>query len=358
MTARITVDARYLKRPAVGISVYLHDFITELLHSSHAVTLVTSHPAHVRWLAESFPGADVDLVPGRHSVVWEQVALPRYLHEQQPGVYLAGGNRGLPFRSPSRTRLALIVHDLIPLRMPRTYLLGDPFGAARFLSGTAVSLARADLVIANSHSTAAEVRRLRSKARVVIRYPRTPSPPAAGPLPAGWPDEFLLHCGGADSRKNVTRLLAAHREYRRRGGNLPLVVLGANFDAIREAEAWDDGVRFTGVVSESTKWQALRRARAVAYPSTWEGFGLPILEALAVGTPVLAGYGGAQREVGGDAALYVDPQDHEALTAALARVTEPAWRAHVRRVGHSRLRHIRNSHVDAASSLRALLDPP
>jgi glycosyltransferase involved in cell wall biosynthesis len=353
---RITIDARYLQRPAVGISVYLRDFITEVQGGPGQVTLVTSQPDHVRWLAESFPGAAVELLAERRSALWEQVELPRYLRATRPDVYIAGGNRGLPLRSPPGTRLALVVHDLIPLRMPRTYLLGDPFAAPRVLFGTAVSLARADLVIANSRSTAADVVRARPNVRVLVRYPRTPAPPADGrPLPSEWPDQFLLHCGGADPRKNVTRLLEAHRAYRRRGGLLPLVVLGGGFEPLRASEAWDEGVLFTGVVPESEKWRALRRARAVVYPSSWEGFGLPILEALAVGTPVLAGRGGAQPEVGGDAALYVDPDSHEELTTGLRRVTEPAWRTHVQRAGPSRVRTIERARVDAGECLRSLL---
>ena len=354
---RLTVDARYLRRPAVGISVYLADFIAELAGGSYAVTLLTNDPTHARRLGERFPGCEVDVLAERREVPWEQRALPRHLQAAVPDIHLAGANRGLPLRSPPHTRLALIMHDLIPLRMPRSHLLADPFAAGRFLFGTAVSLARADLVITNSRSTADDVRRLRPRVPRVVRYPSVPEIPTlqTGP-PAGWPAEYLLYCGGADRRKNVDGLVAAHAEYRRRGGRLPLMIIGFGFDGLRERtrdRGAADAVLFAGVVSEAVKWQAVSHAQAVLYPSSWEGFGLPILEALAVGTPVLAGRGGAQPEVGGDVAAYVDVDERDSLVDGIRQVLDPAWREIVRRRGPAQVALLRAAHRSAGE----ILDP-
>ena len=351
---RITIDARYLRRPTVGISIYLADIIQELAEDRE-ITLVTNDPAHRRQLADTFGTCRVDCLPQLRETLWEQRSLPEYLHHAGPDVYLAGANRGLPIRSPRRTKLVLIVHDLIPLRMFRTHLVPNPFGAARFLFGTAVSFIRADLVITNSHSTAAEVARIRSGVPTVVRYPSVPTVPSAdaGP-PVDWPDEYLLYCGGSDLRKNVEGLIAAHAEYRRQGGAIPLVIIGFGFDDLAEehrSNCSDGNVIFTGIVSEPVKWQAVRHARAVLYPSAWEGFGLPILEALAVGTPILAGHGGAQPEVGGDAALYVDVNDRDALTTGIRDVIDPAWRAVVRRRGPPQVERVRAAHRSAGQIL-------
>jgi glycosyltransferase involved in cell wall biosynthesis len=74
-----------------------------------------------------------------------------------------------------------------------------------------------------------------------------------------------------------------------------------------------------GPVTEEEKWQLLARAACLLYPSFDEGFGLPVLEAMAVGTPVIASNRGALPEVGGDAAMYVEPQDTEAMSFALTQ---------------------------------------
>ena len=356
---RIAIDARYLRWPGVGISTYLADFVAELAGDGIDATLVTNDPAHARKLVDTFPAYRVDHLPQGREALWEQRALPRYLRHTTPDVYVAGGNRGLPLRSPTSTRLALILHDLIPLRMPVKHLLPDPFAAARFLLGTAISLPRADLIITNSRSTEDEVRRLRPRARTVVRYPSVPVAPApGGQMPSAWPSEYLLYCGGDAPRRNVPSLLAAHADYRRGGGSLPLVLIGAGCDRLRRRHG-DRGsagdIIFGGLVSEDLKWLALRSARAVLYPSSWEGFGLPILEALSVGTPVLAGYGGAQPEVGGDAVLYVDVHDHESLVRGIHEVADPAWRAVSKQRGPARLDRLRAAHLSAPEALASLL---
>jgi len=353
---RIALDARYLRRAGVGISAYLVDFIAELAEDDFDLTLLTNDPAHAATLAHAYVSCQVVDLCDRREITWEQRALPRYLREATPEIYVAGANRGLPTRSPHATKLALIVHDLIPLRMPRTHLLSDPFGASRFLFGTLVSIARADLIIANSHSTSRDVRHLRPNVRATVRYPSIPTPASTDSgKPKDWPEEFLLYCGGADSRKNLKGLVAAHAEYRRKGDGLPLVVIGSGFDD-RKADLLRissvDALIFTGLVPDAVKWWAIRTARAVLYPSTWEGFGLPILEALAVGTPVLAGRGGAQPEVGGNAVVYVDVHDHEALLAGIDEVISASWRGIVRQAGPAQVHRIRVSHQTAGQVLR------
>lgn len=355
----ITLDARYLRRRGVGISIYLADFIAELAADpAFDVTLLTSGSGHAARLRDEFPGCAVDHMPEPREVMWEQRWLPAYLRRAEPQIYVAGANRGLPARSPSQTKLVLIVHDLIPLRMPRTHLVLNRFGALRFLLGTAISLTRADLIVTNSHSTAADVTRLRASARTNVRYPSVPTVPEMnGSPPAGWPADYLLYCGGADERKNVKGLVVAHAECLRRGGSLPLVIMGNGFED-RKAELRRFGsaadLHFTGLVSDEVKWAAIRHARAVLYPSSWEGFGLPILEALAAGTPILAGRGGAQPEVGGDAAVYVDPDDVEALVFGIDKVISPEWREIVARRGPEQLARVRAATPSASRVLSSL----
>ena len=346
---RVAVDARYLMRPGVGISVYLRDFITELAAGDDDVTLLTSAESHAAALAAEFPRCSSTALVQRRRTVWEQVELPRWLAGAEPDVLIAGANRGLPLRRASPTTSnVLILHDLIPLRMGREYLLGDPLSAWRYLFDTAVSLARADLFVVNSRSTADDLRRLCPRARVAVRYPGFDSSPAsASAPPAGWPERYFLYCGGADARKNVAQLLEAFYAYRRAGGENALVVIGSGFDRLRAGNE-SPHTFFTGYVDDAVKTAAIAHAQAVVYPSRFEGFGLPIAEALAFGVPVLAGGGGAQTEVGGEAALYVDVHDVASIADGLRRVSAAPWRDAVRRTAPEQVERLRRGRIPAS----------
>jgi len=144
-----------------------------------------------------------------------------------------------------------------------------------------------------------------------------------GPLPGGLAPGFLLAVGTIEPRKNYPRLLAAYRLLKARGGAPPLVVAGrvgwAYGSALDELRA-EPGVRLLTGVDDPGLLGLYRAAGALAFPSLYEGFGLPLLEAMAEGLPALAGDAGALPELAGDAALLVDPRDVEAIAAGLERV--------------------------------------
>jgi glycosyltransferase involved in cell wall biosynthesis len=144
-----------------------------------------------------------------------------------------------------------------------------------------------------------------------------------GALPEGVEPGFLLAVGTIEPRKNYPRLLAAYRLLRERGGAPPLVVVGrvgwAYGSALDELRA-EPGVRLLTNVDDRTLRALYRAAAALALPSVYEGFGLPLLEAMAEGLPALAANAGALPELAGDAALLVDPLDVEAIADGLGRV--------------------------------------
>ena len=142
----------------------------------------------------------------------------------------------------------------------------------------------------------------------------------------GLPDDYLIHVGTIEPRKNLSRLVAALEGLRREGLRVPLVVVGARGwlydDFFRELEKLDvrHDVVFPGYVPGPDLPLLYNGARASATPSVYEGFGLPVLEAMACGTPVVAAQTSSLPEIGGDAALYFDPHDVDAIAAAVRRV--------------------------------------
>lgn len=213
------------------------------------------------------------------------------------------------------------VHDAIPLtHADLTPIAGDRH--RRLLEQVA---ARADALVAVSQAAADEIAQalgLDAGQVVDCSQPVTvDGDDARMPLPAGLErGRYLLVCGTVEPRKNVATIAAA---YRRSGATLPLVIAGP--DGWRSAGIADVLGATPGVVrlpyqSRATIVALLAQARALLMPSLAEGFGLPVAEAMALGTPVVTSNSGALAETAGDAALLVDPRDEEALRDAIARI--------------------------------------
>jgi glycosyltransferase involved in cell wall biosynthesis len=144
----------------------------------------------------------------------------------------------------------------------------------------------------------------------------------AGPLPEGIEPGFILAVGTIEPRKNYPRLLEAYRRLRS-DPKPPLVIAGragwAYGDALERIKS-EPGVRYLGHVDEPTLAALYDAAVVLAFPSLYEGFGLPLLEAMARGLPAVVGNTGALPELAGDAALLVDPEDVSAIQVALEHV--------------------------------------
>jgi glycosyltransferase involved in cell wall biosynthesis len=156
----------------------------------------------------------------------------------------------------------------------------------------------------------------------------------------GLPERFLIHVGTIEPRKNLTRLVEALHLLREQGLDIPLVVVGqkgwlyAGLFRRLEELGMEDRVHFPGYVVASDLPLLYGAATATAMPSVYEGFGLPILEAMACGTPVVCSNSSSLPELGGQAARYFDPYDAEGMAAAILPVwTQAAMREEMREQG-------------------------
>jgi len=142
----------------------------------------------------------------------------------------------------------------------------------------------------------------------------------------GLPGHFLIHVGTIEPRKNLSRLVEALRGLRNAGLSIPLVVVGGRGwlydDFFRRLESLQmgDAVLFPGFVPDDDLAVLYSAAAATVMPSVYEGFGLPILESMACGTPVLASSSASLPELGGEAARYFDPYDVAAMTGCIREV--------------------------------------
>jgi GT2 family glycosyltransferase/glycosyltransferase involved in cell wall biosynthesis len=158
---------------------------------------------------------------------------------------------------------------------------------------------------------------------------RLPAPPPGSPLPAGAPDEpFFFYPANFWPHKNHETLLVAYRLYVQGAASRawPLVFTGhpdSRMELLRELRdglGLTDRVRFLGHLNEAAFAALFARAGALVFPSLYEGFGIPLLEAMRFGLPILAAKSAALPEVGGDAGLFVDPRDPRAIADSLRRL--------------------------------------
>ena len=295
----------------------------------------------------------------RFPALWRSLAIPSAAARDAVDVY-HGLSHELPLTPFSpRTRTVVTMHDLLFLTHPHLYpWLDRSLYAWKYRQ----SCRRADLVVAISRRTAQDVQELFGiePERIRVAY-QSCSPAFAAPLDDAalqrlrrvhdLPSDHVLFVGSLIERKGVRTLveaLALLSPSDRPG--LVIVGTGPLEPALREqvrAAGLDARTRFLGQVPSTDLPGLYRLARVFAYPSVGEGFGIPILEALTSGTPVVTSTGSCFAEAGGDAALYAAPGSAPELAEALARALgdEDLRRGMIER-GH---RHALDFHISRTS---------
>ena len=285
-------------------------------------------------------------------IIWEQTCLAAISRE----VNLI---HGLAFAAPlaSSCPTVVTVHDLSFLRYPSAF---RPFNRSYLSLITKASTRRATRVIAVSASTRQDIINLIGvPAERVIVVPNGVNPEFSPADPVdvsdyrqrvGLPGRYMLFLGTLEPRKNLVRLLEAYALLRSRdpddSANIsaptipPLVIAGAKgwfyqeiFTRVTDLGLADQ-VIFPGFVpAEELPWW-YRGAELFVYPSLFEGFGLPVLEAMACGTPTITSRASSLPEVAGDGAILVDPEDVALLAEAIHRVlTTPSLAGQLRTAG-------------------------
>lgn len=254
----------------------------------------------------------------------DQWLLPRLLTQLRPDVYHAT-YYAVPTLVPGR--VVVTIYDLIPRLFPHYWPNRVVRGSIN--AWTAYAARRAQRIIACSQSTADDLARLLPRAARKVRVvPLGVAPRPIEATPAGHQapaTPYLLYVGSNKPHKNLPRLVAAFAQTASEtSGNL--IIAGAWDDRYPEAqnEARRHGLQqrviFEHHPSNARLEQLYAAARGFVFPSLYEGFGLPVLEAMATGLPVATTDRGSLREVAGDAALLFDPDDEGSIAAALRQL--------------------------------------
>jgi glycosyltransferase involved in cell wall biosynthesis len=290
---------------------------------------------------QALDGLDCEAVlsPYRHEVTLKMRWLPTVEPELESDAILYPYWPSPPFRRPDAPPAAVFVHDLAFRLRPREV----PWQQRAYM-GTILgpALRNAAAVLVPSEATRRDlldlyrIAGLESKLNVIAEG--LPSPVAAGPLPEGLEPGFILAVGTVEPRKNYPRLLAAFRQLRGRQGALPFIINGrpgvpqlviagrpgwAIGDTLQRIGA-EPGVRYLGHVDEPTLSALYESASVLAFPSLYEGFGLPMLEAMSRGLPAVVGAAGALPELALGSAITVEPEDVDGIAAALEQLLADA----------------------------------
>ncbi len=317
------INGRFLGRPVTGVERYGREVLRRLGTPSKVV--------RPRKAARGLLGH-----------LWEQVVLPSRLPAD--GLLWSPANTG-PLRA---RRHVVTLHDLAALEHPEWYQPRFALWYAWLLPRLARRATR--LITVSRFSRERIVVRLGvSESRVDVAPPGV-GPPfgavptgAAGAAPArhGLEGPFLLAVGTLEPRKNLGTVLAAWRRAAPRLPGVSLVVVGGKGPLFRRVrpEVAAERVRWLGRVPEEDLAALYAAARGLVYVPLYEGFGLPPLEAMACGCPVLASPAGGLVEAVGEAALLVAPERVEAVAEGMERlVADEALRKRLREAGLERAR--------------------
>jgi glycosyltransferase involved in cell wall biosynthesis len=339
---RIGIDAHVIGRRQTGNERFLANLVRSMREQcDHDLFLYfTERDAARAWGARRFPQTIVRHMRPANPFLRIPLSLPTLAFVDRLDVLLVHYNSPPLVTCPVVT----IVHDVAFARFPLFY---SPFERTWMPRAIPASMRKAAAVVTVSEFSRDEIVTLYGipREKVVVAYDGVdPIFSEGSPVSSPVEPPFFLAIGNLQPRKNVATLVRAFRELTRAHPDLPerLVIVGKAAFGSRDLYAEAEDLRrsgrviFTGYAPEPELVGLLQQATAFAYPSVYEGFGLPVLEAMATGTPTLASDIPIMHEVAGDAALLIPPTDVAAWTDALDRVRDPDLREDLRRRGKAR----------------------
>ncbi|MEG3438625.1 glycosyltransferase family 1 protein [Pannus brasiliensis CCIBt3594] len=333
MNSPLLINLSFLGTKDTGLTTYAKNLVPSLqsldplLLTSNSVANARVHPTPANLTQENGTRGNL------RRLLWTQTELPRLYREQNSSLIFSPIPEAPIFRD---CRSVVTVHDLIPLRFPK---LSPLTLYNRYY--IPLALQRAEHIIANSEATARDVHEffqiyLDKITVVYCGYDRANFRPLNLPV-----SPYFLYIGRYDPHKNLSRLLQAFAAI---PDDYQLYLVGKfdpRFTPSLQQQAEELGisprVKFVDYVPYEELPILLNQALALVYPSLWEGFGLPVLEAIACGTPVITSNLSSLPEVAGEAAIYVDPYKVSEISEAMRQIAgNSAVRSNLRDLGLQR----------------------
>jgi glycosyltransferase involved in cell wall biosynthesis len=349
---RIAIDARKLRD--YGIGTYIRNLLRHLSRLDSTTEYVLLCRDEERGIAEELGDNFRAVSEGSPPYsVREQFRVPIDLYRERADLFHAP-HYVLPPLTPCRS--IVTIHDCIHLRFPQYLPNRGAYAYAR--ASLWVATHRASRILTVSEASKRDILEYFNipETKIDVIYnaidERFNEPPAEADVARvqerfQLQDPFVLYAGNIKPHKNLERLIEAFYIFRRRGfDSVKLLIIGdeiSKYATLRRAVhrlQLHKHVRFLGFVPDETLAVLYRLAAVFVFPSLYEGFGLPPLEAMASGTPVVTSNVSSLPEVVGDAAVLIDPHDADAIADGIYRVmSDAALRQHLRDSGFARVRH-------------------
>jgi len=337
---RVGVDARLLSEPATGIGRYTAELTKELVNKPSKFYLYSARPVAVKhWQQDNVMVRSTNLHSRVSRMLWSQTCLPYWATKDHVDIFWGATHR-LPRYLPEQVARVVTIHDLVWKHAGETMRPLSRWVEKRLMPQ---AILQADRIVADSVSTAKaiEVEYPAMGDRIRVVYPGTTDLPAPLDFQSlsyfGVERPYFLFVGTLEPRKNLQRLLEAYalldpeiRSYAR------LVVAGGKgwggvdlAGLVKELDL-NGNVITTGYVDDVQLSTLYAYARFLAMPSLYEGFGLPLVEAMSFGVPVLTSDRSSLPEVAGDAGTLVDPFDVHSIAEGLSSLlSDDAYRDHL-----------------------------
>lgn len=327
----IGVDARPISYSQLtGIGVYLSCLLYAMqeLDQNNQYYLVSNRPINFKIIRSKWEKIEGHFPQQKISTLWMQCVMPHIASSLKLDLFW-GTRHQLPLFMQKKIKTILTVHDIVHVLFPHTMNFSTLF-VERLLMRR--SIRRADYVIADSISTASGVSEHYKvmPEKISVVYPGTPIIIEHNDLPVfqdeKLPEKYFLFVGTLEPRKNLKAILAAFALLDAEKEDVNLVAVGTigwkskDVMSLLTTHCYRSRIHFTGYVNNTSLSNIYRSSLCLLYPSLYEGFGFPILEAMNYGVPVITSNASSMPEVAGDAALLVDPNDIQGLADAMNKI--------------------------------------
>lgn len=336
---RIGFDAKRAFYNFTGLGNYSRNVIRQLANLYPGNSYILYNPGN-SYVVENFPPENCVIVHPEtifyniFPSIWRSMGLPEILRRERTDIFHGLSNE-LPFGIGSiNIKKVVTIHDLIFFRYPSNYKFVD---REIYKKKFAYSSRVADVVIATSEQTKHDIHYFfgidNSRIEVIYQdcspvYHKETLTEFRESVRKKYflPREYMLYVGTIEERKNLLSILKAIQKFEI---NIPLVIVGKETEYMKKVRNYiaDNNllnIYFLNGIPENDLHAIYSSSLLFIYPSVFEGFGIPVLEALNSGTPVITSRGSCLEETGGKAAIYIDPYNIEELGSSILEVLDNA----------------------------------
>jgi glycosyltransferase involved in cell wall biosynthesis len=347
----VSIDARFVTQNPRGIGIYSQNLILGLLKErpEWKYNLYIRPNSPLLHILKNEKQVIFRTIPSLNYFFEEFIVIPLFLFFDRPNIFHATGNTG-PFYGPSlNIKFILTLHDVSFMKsisiVPWPNSWYQRFGRVYRRVIVPLTARYSDNIIAVSDFAANDIRltlgkNVEGKVRTCFLGFDLTTPMYSKHNISVKDKNYAVVISGKDPQKNIDWLLTAFLEYRKKGGTLGLKVVGVLANEVSDPVlrvSGNSGISFLGYVNNNDTLELINKACLLLFPSLYESFGIPIVEAFKVGTPVLAANTGAAPEIGGNSAQYFKTGDISDFVKKLIEIEKNnEERAHLSVLGRER----------------------